>query len=237
MDTADTLDAQVRRADPDRWLASRFVADEAARADLIALYSFDHELARAPQMAREPMMAEIRLTWWREAIDEIFAGKPARGHPTLAALAQAIARRNLAAGPLEAMVEARFADIGPAPFADESALQAYADGVAGAPLALALAALGHGDSSALRPAALASVVARISVTDVQRLPPGWDAKTARRHGLKALDTARAAARTVAVEAFPALAHLTLLGPRLRNRAPGELESRTRLTWATLRGTI
>ena len=34
------LDAQVRAADIDRWLSSRFVADEAARADLIALYAF-----------------------------------------------------------------------------------------------------------------------------------------------------------------------------------------------------
>jgi len=34
------LDAQVRAADLDRWLASRFVADEQARADPIALYAF-----------------------------------------------------------------------------------------------------------------------------------------------------------------------------------------------------
>eukprot|EP01035_Chromulina_nebulosa_P005344 gene5344-7253_t len=31
----EDLDALVRRVDPDRWLSSRFVADEAARADLI----------------------------------------------------------------------------------------------------------------------------------------------------------------------------------------------------------
>ncbi|HEY2662678.1 MAG TPA: squalene/phytoene synthase family protein [Caulobacteraceae bacterium] len=237
MDIADTLDAQVRRADPDRWLASRFVADETARADLIALYSFDHELARVPQVTHEPMMAEIRLTWWREGVDEIFAGKPARGHPTLSALGVAVARRNLAAGPLEAMIEARFAGIAREPFTDEAALEAYADGIAGAPLALALAILGHGDSSPLRPAALALILATLLGHDPSRLPPDWTVEMARERGLRALGSARMAARSVAVEAFPAVAHLTLVGSRLKGRAPGELESRARLTWATLTGRL
>ena len=47
---ADDLDGLVRRVDPDRWLATRFIADEAKRADVIALYAFDYELARARQV-------------------------------------------------------------------------------------------------------------------------------------------------------------------------------------------
>ena len=46
------LDAQVRAADPDRWLSSRFVADVQARADLIRV--------------TQPMLAEMRYTWWAE---------------------------------------------------------------------------------------------------------------------------------------------------------------------------
>ena len=52
-------------------------------------------------------MQEIRLTWWREALDEIFAGQPVRSHPVVEALAQTIRRRDLPAAPFEAMIEAR----------------------------------------------------------------------------------------------------------------------------------
>jgi phytoene synthase len=45
-ETDNDLDALVRRMDPDRWLASRFIADRQARADVVALYAFNYQLAR-----------------------------------------------------------------------------------------------------------------------------------------------------------------------------------------------
>ena len=52
MDSAgDDLDDLIRRVDPERWLSSRFMADPIQRADVIALYAYDHELARAPRVA------------------------------------------------------------------------------------------------------------------------------------------------------------------------------------------
>ena len=56
------LDALMRRVDPDRWLSSRFIADPAARADVVSLYAYDHELARAPKVTSNALMGEIRLT-------------------------------------------------------------------------------------------------------------------------------------------------------------------------------
>ena len=50
-DDDDDLDALIRRVDPDRWLASRYVADAEARADLLALYAFNYELSRASASA------------------------------------------------------------------------------------------------------------------------------------------------------------------------------------------
>ena len=79
----DDLDALVRRVDPDRWLASRFIADAEQRADVVALYALNYELAHVAETVREPLVGEIRLTWWREAIDAIFAGEPPRRHPVL----------------------------------------------------------------------------------------------------------------------------------------------------------
>ena len=234
MDAADSLDEQVRRTDPDRWLASRFVADLQAREDLIALYAFDRELSHVLEATREPMMAEIRLTWWREAVEEIFAGKPARGHPALQALAVAVRRRGLAVEPLLAMIEARFTDIDGADFADEAGLAAYADRLCGAPLALALAVLGEGDSAAFRPAALAWTIEHFQYRETS-LP--WPNNEASQRGLQALAETRQAAAALKAEAFPAITHLALTAPRLRGRRPGSLEARVRLTLAVLSGRI
>ncbi len=68
-DEDDDLDQLIRRVDPDRWLTSRFISDQRARAGVLALYAFDHELARASRVASTQLLAEIRLTWWREALD------------------------------------------------------------------------------------------------------------------------------------------------------------------------
>jgi phytoene synthase len=106
-DLAD-LDEVVRRHDPDRWLATRFIADKAARADVIALYAFDHELSNIARMTKEPVMAEIRLTWWTEVLDEIYEGRPVRRHPVALALADIIARHKLPREPFDSMIEPRF---------------------------------------------------------------------------------------------------------------------------------
>lgn len=73
---------------------------------MIALYAFDGELARAGKVASQPLLAEIRLTWWREVLDEVYEGRPARRHPTAQALAAAIVRRSLPREPLEAAIDA-----------------------------------------------------------------------------------------------------------------------------------
>ena len=65
-DPGDTLDAQVRAADIDRWLCSRFVAEVGLRADLIALYAFEAELMAIPTRVTQPLLAEMRYVWWRE---------------------------------------------------------------------------------------------------------------------------------------------------------------------------
>jgi len=49
MTLAADLDHAVEQHDPDRWLASRFVGDAAARADLMALYArTTNSTARTP---------------------------------------------------------------------------------------------------------------------------------------------------------------------------------------------
>ena len=102
----ETLDAQVRAADIDRWLSSRFVADERLRADLIALYAFEAELMAIPTRVTQPLLAEMRYVWWREQMDGVFAGTARKGHPVLEALTDVVARHGLARAPFDALIEA-----------------------------------------------------------------------------------------------------------------------------------
>ncbi len=57
----------VRENDPDRFFCTLF-APPAKREALFALYAFNHELARVAESVSEPMLGEIRLQWWREAL-------------------------------------------------------------------------------------------------------------------------------------------------------------------------
>ena len=100
----------VRRADRDRFLGALF-APEPARSDLLALLAFDHELARTRSVTREPMLARIRLEWWREAVAEAAgAGKP-RAQPLVELLSETVRRRGLAPEDLVALIDAREEEI------------------------------------------------------------------------------------------------------------------------------
>ena len=237
----DDLDATVRRADPDRWLASRFVADPVARADLIALYAFNHELARATEAAREPLVQEIRLTWWREALDEVFAARPPRRHPVVEALAATIRRRELPPAPFETMIEARIEAIDAPSPADEAAVYRHVDATAGMLMGLAASALdGAASSAATQAAARAwglAGLARLRRTGVDRLPKAWDQAEIRHRVRTAMAAGRAAARDLPVAAFPAVAYATLANTYAAGRAPSELEKRLRLTTAVLTGRL
>jgi phytoene synthase len=178
---AEDLDGLIRRVDHDRWLSSRFVADPQARADVIAIYAFDHELRRARLAASQPLLAEIRLTWWSEVLDEIYGGAAARRHATAQALAGAVARGGLPREHLEGALDARFY----APAEDPEVGEVQGAGHVAAAAALRL------DRQA--DAAAASTVGQ-----------AW----ARR---EVDAGARAAARRLSAAAFPAVAHATLAG--------------------------
>ena len=70
---------QIRRYDRDRFLTALFAPAD-RREDLFALYAFNLEVAKTREVASEAMLGQIRLQWWRDALDEVFAGKPPRQH-------------------------------------------------------------------------------------------------------------------------------------------------------------
>jgi 15-cis-phytoene synthase len=114
----------VRRADEDRYLASLFAPTE-NRPLLFALYCFNHELARASEVARDPLAAEIRLQWWRDALEAARGGQP-RAHPVAVGLAEILRRDPAQTADLEALIHARAVESSPAPFATLAAMESHA---------------------------------------------------------------------------------------------------------------
>ncbi len=226
------LDDAVRQSDPDRWLASRFIADPSARSDVIALYAFDHQLARAGRVASSSLIAEIRLTWWLEALDEAFGAGPVRAHPVSRALASVIARRTLPRAPLEAMVLARIAVLDQ-PGLDAAQASAWAQGVGGSAARLAALILDpRSPSGAAEPAGRLWGLRRLS--GLRLADPGDIAGLIR----AALPSARLEARRLSPRAFPAVAHATLARGDVRGtKRESELTQRCRLLWAVATGAL
>jgi 15-cis-phytoene synthase len=115
--SAEACAELVRRGDPDRWRTA-MLAPVAKRPGLMALYAFNLEIARAPWVTREAMLAEIRLRWWADAVAEIGAGLPPRRHEVVGPLAEAIRGSGLPAGLFDEMIAARLHDAQGGRFAD-----------------------------------------------------------------------------------------------------------------------
>ncbi len=224
----DPVAAEVARADPERWRAA-MTAPEAGRAGQMALYAFNLEIARAPYVASEPLLAEIRLRWWRDALAEIGAGLPPRRHEIVAPLAAAIRGADLPPELFEAMIAARARDLDPAPFADRAALMAYIEGTAGALMELAARHLGAPEAAlpVVRDfaagaglAAFLRALPELRARGRDPLPPGLAPALLADEALARIADARARRALVPAVALPALLPGVLAAARLRRARAG-----------------
>lgn len=209
-DPAHSLDEQVRAADPDRWLSSRFVADERLRADLIALYAFEAELLAIPTRVTQPLLAEMRYVWWREQMDGVFAGVPRKGHPVLEALTDIVARHGLDRAPFDALIEAHIGRV----HGEPHDLEAFYVG----PMQTAARILGAGNPGDTVPAGQVWGLMQTGRFDEARA---------------ALPEAARGARALPIGAFPAVLPATLA----RSPQAGPSGRRLRLLWAAVRGRL
>jgi len=131
----------VARGDPHRFRAA-LSAPPDRRRHLMALYAFNLEVARAPWVTQEPMIAEMRLQWWVDAVAEIYAGASPRAHEVTTPLAETIRETALPEQDFQALISARRGDIYPDAPADADALWAYLDATSGGLTALAAHSLG-----------------------------------------------------------------------------------------------
>jgi phytoene synthase len=130
----------VQRGDPDRFL-SAMTARPVDRPALMALYAFNLEVARAPWVTQEEMIAEMRLQWWADAIEEIFSDRQPRGHEVVTPLAQVIRERGLRRDAFAELVRARRFDIYRDAHADRADFDKYLDATSGGLMWLAAQAL------------------------------------------------------------------------------------------------
>lgn len=142
---------QVRRFDQDRYLTALF-APEKARRGLAALYAFNLEIARIPEATTEPLIGEIRLEWWREAIAGAYAGAP-RQHAVVACLAEAIHAHGLTRAHFDRLLDARSFDQERTAPASLEELKAYAEATSSGLVRLVLEILGVGENEAAEKAA------------------------------------------------------------------------------------
>lgn len=126
----------VFQHDKDRFLTV-MTAKPASREALFALYAFNLEVSKTAGVVSEPMLGQIRLQWWREAIEECFAGIPRR-HAVVQALASAISETNPSRALFDTLIEGREADLDFHAPQDLHALEAYARVTAGGLTELAL---------------------------------------------------------------------------------------------------
>jgi phytoene synthase len=134
-DATEHCAALARVQARDQWLGALY-ASASERGPLFALASFDTEIRRALQRARDPNLAAMRLAWWREAISGERQTEAA-GNPVALALRAAIEAYALPQAWFEAMLDARLQEIAPQDDFNLAAFRAFADESEGARLRLA----------------------------------------------------------------------------------------------------
>jgi phytoene synthase len=241
----DACAALIARADPDRW-AAVLAAPPAARAALIVLYAYNVEISRAPWASSQPLIAQMRLQWWRDILLETTP----RAHEVAAPLQALIAQGRVDVAVLDAMARARLWDIHSEPFENMDDFDAYIDDTAGGLVLACAQALGgragHDYGRAMGIANFLRASAELTARGRKPLLDTSDAGIAAlaQRGLKTLNLARSKRRDLGA-AWPAALACVQAGALLRKAAryphlvrQGALNlapagARARLIWASI----
>ena len=130
----------VKSRDRERYWSTLFAPADKQPA-LLALYAFSAELDHIAAAAREPMVGQIRLQWWRDAIELVEPGMKT-GNPIADALSAAILAHDLPKDRLAGMIGARIPEITGDPPASVQDLRAAILETEGAVFELAASILG-----------------------------------------------------------------------------------------------
>lgn len=217
--------------DPERALALSY-APPPSRAALAALFALDDTLGQILRTTRDPLVGQIRLTWWYEALCALDTTPPP-AQPVLQALAAAVLPRGVAGATLAGMIEGWEALLEADPISEAdvlahaqkrgAALFTAAGKVLGCPPEDRVAAAGEGW-------ALVDLAAHLSDLETAALSGSWAGAR--------LEQATAARWSRAGRPLGALAHVArmdLAYPFCREVPRGAPKRVARLAWHRLTG--
>lgn len=138
---------EVRRYDNDRFLTCLFAPADRREA-LFAVCALNIEVAKTRQVVSEPVLGQMRLQWWRDAVEAAYEGGSVPVHAVVQPLAEAIRAHGLTRSHFERLIDAREADLEDDPPATLDCLVNYAEVTASPLVLLALETLGVRDSAA-----------------------------------------------------------------------------------------
>ncbi|MBG0801738.1 phytoene/squalene synthase family protein [Methylocystis sp. H4A] len=132
----------LRARDRDLWLACLF-APQAARPHIHALYAFAQETADVSGKVTQPLLGEMRLQWWLDALEADAAqGEGVRANPVADALIDTIERFSLPRSEFVALAQAHIFDLYDDAMPTWTALEDYCRATASAPIRWAARILG-----------------------------------------------------------------------------------------------
>ncbi|MCE2522472.1 MAG: squalene/phytoene synthase family protein [Rhodobacteraceae bacterium] len=131
----------VQSRDPDRFLSAHS-APAPRRRHLFAIYGFNSEVSRAAWVTNEPMLARIRLQWWKDAVNAICDGHDPPKHEVALELARTISTFGFRRTPFEEVIEARASDVDAPDGACAGGFDSYINSTSGNVMWLAALALG-----------------------------------------------------------------------------------------------
>ncbi|UZK70115.1 hypothetical protein OKW76_03420 [Sphingomonas sp. S1-29] len=94
----------VAASDAERSLALSYAGDARARAGLAAMLALDATFGNVMRSARDPMLAQMRLTWWHDALTKLDTAPPPAA-PILQALAADVLPLGVKGAELAGLIE------------------------------------------------------------------------------------------------------------------------------------
>jgi phytoene synthase len=132
----------VRESDFDRYAASLFAPAE-RRAQMLALYGFNAEIARVREQISQALAGEIRLQWWIDVLSGKSA-EDAQAHPVAAQLLATIKACGLSSASLNGLIETHRFDLYDEPMQTAAEMEGFLDQTAGKLFLLGARVLGGG---------------------------------------------------------------------------------------------
>ncbi|MBY0355083.1 MAG: squalene/phytoene synthase family protein [Rickettsiales bacterium] len=146
-DGQQRLRVQARSEDYERYALTLFQPAE-MQPHLWALLCFSAEIARIPEIVSQEMVGLIRLAWWRERLDDAYAGRTPNEHVVVRGLHQWITQMQPPREWLDDMITARQEQLGRTESLSFAEFESFAEMTAGRLAALlSFIALPHRDQA------------------------------------------------------------------------------------------